>query len=309
MATHFTYQDARLKKTPVRVRVYVRNGTHPDGVLVKDHVLRPLTKEQRKNGEPDLLAEYASTFGRVSAPRYVERNREKPFDALAWRDVWDDCYGDIPEEVQLDIWNRMRPYYWSIAKLMSGDGVVSKEDEESLVHLMHSYVVDHVWRFDQSKSKDEGQDDSFEKFCKQQARDFRGKFIEWKYAAKRGGGAIHVSIVGAFKGDETPDERRGRISEEVVGAVNSFLASDEDVFLRDVNEYFTNHLTKRERIALKELYDGMTQEYVADLFGLTLTKFRREILGFIQLVVDFEFPAEAHRYHMDEFGPRKFILK
>lgn len=311
MTKPFVFQDPRLKKTPVVIRKYVNGGPKSGGTLVAEYVLRPLTKDEKKNGARDLLAEHARVFGRISAPRTIERTLPPTTNEEAERDsnIESGWGNDIPEELQLEVWHRMQSYYWAIARMASADGIIPEADEESFVLAMQSYVVGHLDRFDPSRTNSSNDEDAFDNFCKQQARDFRGKFTVRKFAAKRGGGVAHIALVGTAVDGEDSDGRCGCVSEDVVSAVSSSRARDSEAFLRDFNDYFAKHLTKRERIALKELYEGQSQQFVADLLGLKLTRFRRSILGQIQLVVDLELPAEAHRYRMPKYGPRKFIIR
>ncbi len=171
---------------------------------------------------------------------------------------------------------------------------------------MYAYVVSKIERFDPTRKHKKTDADPFDMFCKQQARDFRYKYIHHEGALKRGGGVKKLSLVCGFEGTDEAEDRRGRISEEAISGGRKW---EEDLFWRDLNGYFSSMLTVQERVALKDLYDGETQENTAKKLNLTLATFRRRILGPIQRFVDYLLPADTHKYSMPEYGPRKFILK
>lgn len=305
MATYFVYGDSRLKRIPRIVRTYVNGGPLSGGVLVSERVLRPLTAAERKAGVRDELAEHVAKYGRISAPRGSGRVRthDPECDDVAETTA---SYQEPPESLQLQIWKAMESYYYAIAIMMARDGNIGDADIEQMVYAMHAYVISKIERYDPTHEHDPADENPFDTFCKQQARDFRVEYIRRQSALKRGGGVTMLSLVGGFKGTEEAEDRRGRISEEAIPGSRRW---EEDLFWRDLNSFLATVLTVQERVALKDLYDGETQEDTAKKLNLTLATFRRRILGPIQLFVDYLLPADTHKYSMAAYGSRKFILK
>ncbi|MBO4344527.1 MAG: hypothetical protein J5833_02150, partial [Victivallales bacterium] len=99
---------------PIRVRTYMRTGSGER--LVDDRILRPLTKDERRQGVRDAYREYIAEFGVPGAKRRQSRPRRR---------VRDEGCG---EGTNLNM-------------AFDPEGVPSKADQEAMYKLMRKHLA------------------------------------------------------------------------------------------------------------------------------------------------------------------------
>ena len=99
--------------SPIRVRTYMRTGSGER--LVDDRILRPLTKDERRQGVRDAYREYIAEFGVPGAKRRKSRSRRRVRD--------EGCGQDTELNMMFD-----------------SEGVPSKEDQETMYEMMKHHL-------------------------------------------------------------------------------------------------------------------------------------------------------------------------
>jgi len=288
------------KPTAIRVKTELRDGQHPDGVTVSVEVLKPLSPAEKKAGKKDAFKAWVHTYGDGTS-RKSTRGRH-PSDWWEQKPKQKRSHANVDESVQLEIAKIMEKDFERMAVKLVSQSHIGVSDKEFFKGLMFDACRDAYPKYDPDKRSLRG-------FMKDVIKKWRSDFIDYLNSGKRKEDFTRLSVRQNSVSDEfaheesTPPNTDGGIS-------TSTISEDELSHPRSLKELEFNLswsdledlCDPDERFALHVLYKGGTVEEIASKLKMTPASARRNVVGTLQLKVDFCFGFSEQRH-------LKFILE
>lgn len=258
-------------KSPILTRSVLRTSSCPEGKVISETVLRPLSAEERRAGKRDEYTAWVSRFGDGTSIRHKEWRGhavEKTEPAE------EEKHADLPEELQLEIYREMLPRFKCIARQLIDQGVLQKCDREEMFDILFEFCRDAMPGFDPEKS-------SRTTFLWNVLERKRASLLRKLSAKKRQGTLTSIAVASRQDDDESVEGDR-TFSEEDLADPRSI----EGMIFNWAWSDLENLCAPDERLALHMLYCGYTPAEVASRLKLTPSTFRRTVHGPLQLKCD-----------------------
>jgi len=291
-------EQVSSKVSSIRVTTKVRTSQHPDGTTVSVEVLKPLSPAERKAGLKDAFKDWIRRFGDGSS-RKSTRGRH-PSDWWDTKPKQEKPHADVDEEIQLEILKVMAKDFERMAVKLVSQSHIAVSDKEFFKGLMFDACRDAYPKFDPSKRSLRG-------FMKDVIKKWRSDYLDFLNSGKRKEDFTRMSLRQNSVCDEAADDTApapnggistGTVSEEQVAHPRSLKELEFNLAWNDLEEL----CDPDERLALHVLYQGGTVEEIATQLKINPASARRNVVGTLQLKVDFCFGfSEQHNL--------KFILE
>lgn len=137
-----------MTQAPIRIVTTLRTGSCPEGRVIEDRVLKPITPAERKQGVKDELTEWYRTFGSV---RPVRRTRSRRFYEHHPK-TSSKPQNDPPEVVQQSVYDEMHVHFQFVALDLANSGIINAADVPDVVHELFRAAIDSLPDWDPNKS-------------------------------------------------------------------------------------------------------------------------------------------------------------
>lgn len=255
----------------VVVRSYMRTGSCPSGMLVSEETLAPLTPEERQSGKSDKLKAWYDAHGSV---RPVRHEPTPPSADSYEAEEKEEQHADLPEETQLMIWEMMQPRISFLVRAMVSQGYVAVCDKPYMEGVLFDHCRDAYpdWKPEES---------SLKTFLYNVLEKRRVDNLRRMNAKKRKGDFTALHLV-PYLASEEEAVSEGQMSEELLADPRSIRGMEFNWAWQDLEDM----CTWQEKLTLHRLYCGYTAEDTAKALGMNTSKFRRSVLGPLQLKAD-----------------------
>lgn len=275
------------KVSSIRVTTKSRSSQHPDGVTVSVEVLKPLTPAEKKAGKKDAFKAWVRAYGDGSNKKSA-RGRH-PSDWGDQKPKREKPHASIDEAIQLEIAKVMEKDFERMAVKLVSQSHIAVSDKEFFKALMFDACRDAYPKFDPNKRSLRG-------FLKDVIKKWRSDYLDFLNSGKRKEDFTRMSIRQNSVSDE--DAHSDDASPAPDGGIStSTVSEDELAHPRSLHDLEFNLAWSDledlcdpdEKLALHILYKGDTVEEVAGKLKLNPASARRNVVGSLQLKVDFCF--------------------
>ena len=259
---------------PIRVVSTLRSGSCPEGRIIQDRILKPLTTQQRKAGVKDELKEWYQKFGSVRPGR--RDRRRQPDKARSPRPQ--PIQNDPPKDVQTEVYCEMRGHFNFVARDLARSGFISQSDIPDVEHDLFRAAINDLPKWDPEKS-------SRRTYLYEATALNKIDIVRALNAKKRQGDYTRLSITnepsqGTESCDSGPAAGCGTVSVESIPERSSSVKVLEFKMDFDV---FVEMLEADELLALDYLLADIPQMKVAELMQINRSTWRRTILESLQM--------------------------
>ena len=279
------------KVSSIRGSTQLRTSQHPDGVSVSVEVLKPLSSAERKAGKKDEFGNWIRRFGDGSS-RKSTRGRH-PSDWWDQKPKKEKPHANVDESVQLEILKTMAKDFERMAVKLVSQSHIAVSDKEFFKGLMFDACRDAYPKFDPSKRSLRG-------FMKDVIKKWRSDYLDFLNTGKRKEDFVRMSVRQNSVCDETGEDNApapdggistGTVSEDELPHPRSLKELEFNLAWSDLEEL----CDPDERLALHILYQGGTVEEIATKLNINPASARRNVVGTLQLKVDFCFGFSEQR--------------
>lgn len=138
-----------MKQAPIRIVTYIRTGSCPEGRVIEDRILKPITSAERKLGVKDELAEWYRAHGSVRPVRRVgDRHRER----VRRQPREERIPHDPPKEIQQEIYDEMRGHFALVALDLARSKVINASEIKDVEHELFRAAIEELPKWDPAKS-------------------------------------------------------------------------------------------------------------------------------------------------------------
>ena len=265
--------------TCIALRTHIRTGGGER--FLGERVLRPLTKEERRQGMRDELREFVTAYGlpgekRRKPARYRARGESRDGGRGADAGIELDPDGVPSAEDQEAVYGLMHKHLTRVAYDLAESGIISRSDMEDAV--MHFFEVcrDSLKDWDPERA-------GLKTFLYERVASAKIDYVRYVKREKRAFCHPHLHIAAgapdAEEGQDAPASFLSMIDAETIPDRHSL---DKMLFAWAFSD-LVEMLDADERLALDYLIEGRSQEEVAKWMSCTLMQFRRHILQSIQM--------------------------
>lgn len=274
------------KVSSIRVTTKSRSGQHPDGVTVSVEVLKPLAPAEKKAGKTDAFKAWVRAYG---GSRKKSGRGRHPSDWWDQKPKREKPHASIGEAVQLEIAKVMEKDFERMAVKLVSQSHIAISDKEFFKALMLDACRDAYPKFDPDKRSLRG-------FMKDVIKKWRSDYLDFLNSGKRKEDFTRMSIRQNSASDEdahsddaasAPDGgiSSSTVSEDELADPHSLRGLEFNLAWSDLEDL----CDPDEKLALHILYKGGTVEEVAGRLNLNPASARRNVIGSLQLKVDFCF--------------------
>ena len=275
------------KVSSIRVTTKIRSSQHPDGSTVSVEVLKPLTPAEKKAGKKDTFKAWVRAYGDGSSKKSA-RGRY-PSDWWDQKPKREKPHASIDEAIQLEISKVMEKDFERMAVKLVSQSHIAVSDKEFFKALMFDACRDAYPKFDPNKRSLRG-------FMKDIIKKWRSDYRDFLNSGKRKEDFTRMSIGQHSVADENV-QTDDSASAMDGGISTSFVSEEElpDPHTLHVHEFnlawsdLEELCDPDEKLALHVLYSGGTVEEIAGKLKLNPASARRNVVGSLQLKVDFCF--------------------
>ena len=288
------------KVSSIFVSTKVRKGRNSDGMTVSVEVLKPLSPAEKRAGKRDAFNARISTYG-DSSRRKSTRGRH-PSDWWEQKPRRERPHADIGEQAQLALLKLMGKDFERMAVKLVSQCHIAVSDKDFVKGLMFDACRDAYPKFNPAKRSLRG-------FMKDVIRKWRSDYLDFLNSGKRKEDFTRLSIRQHYAVDENADHDEITLTQG--GTISTPTISEEELpHPRSLHDLEFNLAWSDleelcdpdERLALHILYQGGTVEEIANKLHINPASARRNVVGSLQLKVDFCFGfSEQHEL--------KFILE
>ena len=265
--------------TSIAVRTYLRTGGGEK--FVGERILRPLTKDERRQGVRDELREYVTAYGLPGAKRRKpSRFRKRKADQGCGEDtnlnMEFDPEGVPSTEDQEAMYNLMHRHLTRVAYDLAESGIIQRYEIEDAVMEFFGICRDSLKDWNPERA-------SLKTFLYERVASAKIDYVRYVKREKRAFSHSHLHIAGgAMDGDVEQDAPASFLSMIDAETIPDRHALDKMLFSWALSD-LVDMLDADERLALDYLIEGHSQEEVAGWMSCTLMQFRRHILQSIQM--------------------------
>lgn len=263
---------------PIRIVSTLRTGSCPEGHVIQDRVLKPLSAQERKAGVKDELKEWYQIFGCV---RPCRRNRRRQLDKVRPPRP-QPLQNDPPKDVQTEVYHEMRGHFNFVARDLARSGFISQSDVPDVEHDLFRAAIDDLPKWDPEKS-------SRRTYLYEATAMNKIDIVRALNAKKRQGDYTRLSITNCPSsetdaGDSNSVPPDGTVSVETIAERVPSIDALEFKLDFDV---FVAMLEADELLALDYLLADIPQMKVAELMQINRCTWRRTILESLQMKAAF----------------------
>ena len=295
------HTSSRTAGRPAAIRVVKqkRDGQNPEGVTVSVEVLKPLTSAEKRAGRSDRYSQWIRTYG-GNPGRKSARGRH-PSDWWEQKPKREKRHANIDEAVQLEIAKVMARDFERMANKLVSQSHISVSDKEFFKGLMFDACRDAYPKFSPDRRSLRG-------FMKDILKKWRSDYLDFLNSGKRKEDFTRLSIRNRSVSEESLHENGSETAPD--GGISTATVCEEEIPHPRSHKELEFNLSwsdledmcdPDERLALHILYRGGTVEDVASRLKLNPASARRNVVGTLQLKVDFCFAFSGQRH-------LKFIL-
>ncbi len=264
--------------SPIRVRTYMRTGSGER--LVDDRILRPLTKDERRQGVRDAYREYIAEFGVPGAKRRKSRSRRRVRDEGCGQDtelnMMFDSEGVPSKEDQETMYEMMKHHLKRVACDLAATGVIRQDDIPDAESEFFIVCRDSLKNWDPSRA-------GLKTFLYERVASAKIDYVRYVKREKRAFNYTHLHIAARPSDCDEDQSNPASFSTMIDPDVLSDRHALEKMLfawsLADLIEF----LDADERLALDYLLQDYTQEETAKWMSCTLMQFRRHVLQSLQM--------------------------
>lgn len=295
------HSSSRTTGRPAAIRVTTqrRDGQNPEGVTVSVEVLKPLTPAEKKAGRSDRYTQWIRACG-WNPGRKAARGRH-PSDWWEQKPKREKRHANIDEAVQLEIAKVMEMDFRRMANKLVSQSHIAVSDKEFFKGLMFDACRDAYPKFDPERRSLRG-------FMKDILKKWRSDYLDFLNSGKRKEDFTRLSIRNRSVSEDKSPEKSPETASD--GGISTATVCEEEIPHPRSHKELEFSLSwsdleelcdPDERLALHILYRGGTVEDVASRLKLNPASARRNVVGTLQLKVDFCFAFSGQRH-------LKFIL-
>ena len=259
--------------TPIHIVTTLRTGTCPDGYVIQDRVIMPLTKRERDEGQHNELKEWYNVYGEVQ-PRHCPHRRQ-PSKVRPPRQK--PVPNDPPKEVQEEVYKEMKRHFDLVAFDLARTKVINYADVPDMAHDLFRMAIKELPKWNPAKA-------SRKTYLYKVTADNKIDIARALNAKKRGGDASRVSITAAPSAAEEDADynalQAGAVSEEIIP--NEATTVERLEFKMSLFD-FLSMLDADELLVLQYLISEVSEKDIAKMMGLNRSSLRRGILESLEM--------------------------
>ena len=265
--------------TCIAVRTYLRTGSGER--FLGERILRPLTKDERRQGVRDELREFVTAHGlpgegRRRPGRFRRRRDDQGCGADTSLNMEFDSEGAPSTEDQEAMYKLMRKHLERVAYDLAESGIVGWSEIEDVVQEFFGICRDSLKDWNPERA-------GLKTFLYERVASAKIDYVRYVKREKRAFCHSHLHIAnGALDGDAEQDAPASFLSMIDAETIPDRHALDRMLFAWSFSD-LVDMLDADERLALDYLIEGHSQEEVAKWMSCTLMQFRRHILQSIQM--------------------------
>lgn len=259
---------------PVRIVTTLRTSSCPEGRVIEDRIIAPLSAKDRRAGKKDELREWYRTFGCVRPERRQHRRQLEKIRQPRKQAV----QSNPSKDVQTEVYRELHDHLNRVATDLARQKVISYSDIEDVVHDLFRAAIDDLPRWNPEKS-------SRKTFLYESTALNKIDIVRKLNARKRQADYTKLSIsTESASSDAMHDAsgvgESGSVSEETIPETHS---SFRDLEFRLALHDLIERLDADELLALDYLLQEFTQDETAMLMGYKRCTWRRNVLESIQM--------------------------
>ena len=263
-----------MKQAPIRIVTTLRTGSCPEGRVIEDRVLKPISPAERKLGVKDELTEWYHTYGSVRpvrriADRHYERRIRKPRP--------EPIPHDPPKELQQEIYDEMRGHFALVALDLARSKVIRPSELKDVEHELFRAAIEELPKWDPAKS-------SRKSFLYEATAMNKYDVIRRLNSTKQKINYKTIAISNAPVADDAASSPSLEIKEVSVEQIPD--ASPRSIgrleFLLTFHD-FAAMLDPDELLSLDYLLNDYEGTEVAELTGMRYTTWRKKVLESLQM--------------------------